>query len=176
MLGFRVDLIDLYTSPSILSSDSVPQGGARWSVMMWPQTALKNQSTSCSFIADHYLVPHLHLFVTSLSHLCFGVLMEELAANKFLLYFWYLQGSIYLSCPPSPPLHNSLKLFVLLCSCHTTLEKHLRQVIHDPLEVSAHFFRFSLGNLFLQPFFDLPRLGITIPALDPQSMLYLFLS
>ena len=53
------------------------------------KTALQNQNTSCSFIADRYLVFHLHLFVTSLSLLYF----EELAANKFLFYFWYLQFS-----------------------------------------------------------------------------------
>ena len=173
MQGFWVELIDLYTSPSILCSDSVPQGGARWSVITWPQKkwkkwkgsrsamsdsatpwtvayevppsmefsrqeywsglpfpssgdlpdpgvesgspalqaddftiwatreapwcdprwhykmVLQNQNTSCSFIADRYLVFHLHLFVTSLSLLYF----EELAANKFLFYFWYLQFS-----------------------------------------------------------------------------------
>lgn len=37
MQSFQVELIDLYTSPSILSSDSVPQGGARWGVMTRPQ-------------------------------------------------------------------------------------------------------------------------------------------
>ena len=52
MQGFWVELIDLYTSPSILSSDSVPQGGARWSVITWPQKKWKKWKRSRSVVSD----------------------------------------------------------------------------------------------------------------------------
>ena len=70
---------------TIWATREAPSRGPRWHY----KTALQNQNTSCNFIADHYLVLHLHLFVTSLSLLYF----EELAASRLLFYFWYLQGS-----------------------------------------------------------------------------------